>query len=331
MSGSERPEPGGRPARETAASVLPGAPRVAALDALLREVDGLRLTLETDLTLAAAAVESGAPGLAGELVDGDLRHLQQFQARALGHLEELAADEQPAVVVPLRRRRRVRVSLAPLAGAAAALVAVLGLLPAATSAEQPAPTAAMSSWNHLTRLAGADASSGQLRTAALRWHAEVAGLVARAATDPAAARQALVLLQAEQHVLAGQNDPAALGPVIAQSRALADRLRAALPAAAATPLRTALSAVPRVPVPRVVPPTAAPRPQPSRAAAASPSSARRQASPTPTPAPAPAPAPEPEPSTTSQAPSPRPSAPPSGSPRPGPLELDAAQGALSRS
>lgn len=318
MSGSQRHAgTDGSAAPETAAELLSGAPRVAALDALLREVDDLRLTLETDLTLAAAAVESGATGLAGELVDGDLGQLHAFEARALHHLDRLAAGE--VVVARRRRRRRVRLATAPLAGAAAALVAVLGLLPGATSAEAPPQTAAMSSWAHLTRLAGTDAPPSQLRVAAMQWHAEVADLVARAALDPAAARQALVLLQAEQEVLS-RHDPDAVEAILAQSRALADRLRAALPPVAAAPVRTVVSAIPRVPLPVVVVPTSAPRPQSSRAraATASPSPAPAKASPTASPVPTPEP-------TASR---PAPSASPTPSPEPDALPLEGAKETL---
>ncbi|MCW2779504.1 MAG: hypothetical protein JWN17_3229, partial [Frankiales bacterium] len=103
---TRRPLPGGRP----------GAPRVAALDALLREIDGIRSSLETDLTLAAGAVEAGAPGLAASLLSGDRSDLAAFQDRALGHLAALeAAVEAAAAPAP---------APAPASAAATAAAAV---------------------------------------------------------------------------------------------------------------------------------------------------------------------------------------------------------------
>ena len=97
---------------ETAASILPGHPRVGALDALLREVDGLRLTHETDLTLAAAAVEAGAPESAVDIIDSDRDSLHTFESRALGHLSDLAAGP-----VVRRHSRWSRVPAAPFVAA----------------------------------------------------------------------------------------------------------------------------------------------------------------------------------------------------------------------
>ncbi len=76
------------------APALSGVPvqvdgRRAALDALLGELGALRLTLGTDLSLAAGAVEEGADGLAGALVQGDRADLAAFEQRALRHLRTL--------------------------------------------------------------------------------------------------------------------------------------------------------------------------------------------------------------------------------------------------
>ncbi len=334
MSGDERHGADAQE-RETAASVLPGLPRLAELDALLREVDGLRMTLETDLTLAAAAADSGATALVDELVGADLEHLRRFETRALGHLDALAAGEPgrtagaccakavlaaaPAPEPPVRRRRRLRVPLAPLVGAAAALAVVLAVSPATTSAEQPADLTAMSSWDQLTRLAGSDASAGEVRHAALLWHQEVAELVSRAGSDPVAARQALVLLQAEQRVLADGADAAGLQGVIAQSRDLADRLRAALPPVT-RPVHSALAAVPRVVLPTTAP-TPAPEEEPRRARRTEPAPAPAEASPAAPPAP---PSPTPAPAATATA---RPTPAPSAS-HDGPLHLPGSKGGL---
>jgi len=55
---------------ESTGSVPVGGPRVVGLDALLRELDGLRRTLETDMSLAASAVDAQAMTLARDIIAG---------------------------------------------------------------------------------------------------------------------------------------------------------------------------------------------------------------------------------------------------------------------
>lgn len=106
-----------RPAGVTAVpeTVLPAGPRVLALDAVLRGLAELRLTLETDLSLAAAAVEVAAPALAREIIAGDQDELRAFRGRALEQLSGLAGavpgqvpghrrpDDLLSAAVPARR------------------------------------------------------------------------------------------------------------------------------------------------------------------------------------------------------------------------------------
>ena len=66
--------------RETAADALPGARSADGLDALLRDVEGLRRVLETDLSLAASATEAGALDVAADVVDADRAELARFSA-----------------------------------------------------------------------------------------------------------------------------------------------------------------------------------------------------------------------------------------------------------
>lgn len=99
------PRAAGRPAGP---ADVPGArrsadaARVPELAALLGEIDALRTTLETDLSLVVAAVEAGAEDLAGELVDGDRDELRAFSSRAAVHLAAL--DEPVVVEVPVLDR-----------------------------------------------------------------------------------------------------------------------------------------------------------------------------------------------------------------------------------
>lgn len=272
---SDRPKP------ETAGSVLPGVPRVDALDALLREVDSLRLTLETDLTLAAAAVEGGAPHLAADILDSDRDGLRAFEQRALGHLEELAAP----------RRRRLRVPAAPFVAAAAVAGFLLGVVPHTTRPTVPDTiTAQAASADRSLADLEAAASSGQTAqaiAAANQLHGQIAQVLAAAQDDPKAAKAALALLHKEQVVLQSAGDAAALDQVLAVSRQLSRTLL--------TVLKTAPpSSVPTAPV--VVAASSHPRPH---------------SSPTPTSRPATAPTSSPSPSAK-----PRPATSPSASPSP---------------
>ena len=272
-------------APETPESILPGTPRVGALDALLREVDGLRLSLETDLSLAASAVESGHPQLASEILDSDREGLRTFERRALGHLQDLAAPE------PVRTRR-VRIPVSPFVAAAAVVGFALALAP---QLQSPAPetlnSTTVSASDSLDTLQDAAAVGDTLavRASARELHAQLMAIVAVADTDPAAAQQALLLLSYERSAIVSSGDSTLLHDVLVQSTALANRIRASLPAA----VRSAVPRVPAVVVP--VPTRTTPAsPKPSSSPASKPS-----AKPSPTPRPTTSPAASPKPSPTS--------------------------------
>ncbi|MEX2289110.1 MAG: hypothetical protein WD794_02135 [Mycobacteriales bacterium] len=235
-----------------------GSPRIRELSALLGEIGSLRLSLQTDLTLAAAALEAGADELAGELVDADLNELWSFAARAAGHLARLEAGEAATrpetgaaataldagdaatppeadvaecpATVPLRRRRRL-LSAGPLLAAAAAVVGFVVVAPArSATAPGTAITNAATAGYELNRLAQLGATDEELREAAEELNDELAALIARAAHDPAAARQALMLLQQSSDVLSRQGRSGLLRGVRAEVGALRERLRGTLPA-----------------------------------------------------------------------------------------------------
>ena len=265
--------------------VRPGAPRVAALDALLRDVDALRTTLQTDLSLAAGALEAGEPGLAASVLDGDRVDVAGFEQRALGHLAALqAADAGDAAAaredaevrtLPSRSARRTPRRLprrltrvlpaAPLVAAAAALVGLFGALPGGSSREAPTTDlsgAALSSWAELERLSADDAPADEVQQAARSLNADLASMVAEAGGDPVAARQALDLLRRAQAVLSADDDADQLRSVLQQSQVLAARLLASLPPVAPELPSAVRSAVDRLPVVTSPPVT---RPVPARA------------------------------------------------------------------
>ncbi len=258
---SVRPQDPQDAPRETAESVLPGVPRVGALDALLREVDSLRLTLETDLSLAASAVEAGATSVAADIIDSDRQGLRGFESRALAHLAELADVDDPAS----RTRWWTRVPVAPFVAAAAVVGFLVAVVPQDLS---PAPhevtvasASASQSLEQLTRLA-ASGNTSEVRSAAVTLHSQLMVLVAQAGNDPAAAKQGLLLLSAERDVIAQSGDSQALRDVLAASNHLSRLIIQALPASVRTNAPTPAVVVPD-PTPPASRPSTGPSPRPS--------------------------------------------------------------------
>lgn len=325
------PRRAGRPLFRRSPPAPAPAPRVADLSALLADIDALRTTLSTDLTLAAAALEAGADDLAGALVDGDLSAVRSFEARAMAHLSALdspaAAPVQAApvvaapvvatpVVVPIRRKRLL--AAAPLLAAAAAVVGLFaGVVPAST----PVPTTSatidgLSQANYslamLSELASQGASTSELRDAARQLNEELAELVADAEGDPLAAQQALLLLQESSQVLNDQDAGGALSDVLARTRELQAALRRVLPTPrqVAAPLRT-LPVAPAAASPKAAPrQTKAASSRPSASASpvtsASPTPSTAPSTPASTPAPSGSSTPSPSSSPTAADPFPRP-------------------------
>jgi hypothetical protein len=246
MSGTE-----GRPARRPRHAV----PRVQELDALLREVDELRLTLETDLTLAAAALEADATKMAIEIIDSDRRSVAGFESRALGHL----------AAIPHHSRSWVPAHAGPLLAAAALVGLFASVVPqvtGTTTAPRTSTVAATDSLERLQELVNSGDTS-QVRAASEQLHQQLSGVVARAKSDPLAAQNALLLLSYEQTALAGSIDSGALADVLQQSRALATIIRAALPGSVPSPVLVAPVANNPQPAPASSPkPSASPKPSP---------------------------------------------------------------------
>ncbi len=270
-------------AGESPESILPGLPRVGSLDALLREVDSLRLTLETDLTYAAAAVEAGQTELAADILDNDRTSLRGFEARALGHLRELAGAPTALEV----RRRRLRVPAMPFVAAAAVAGFLLGVVPQLTNGSAPESTTAVSATTSLDALQefAAQGDTAQVRAAANNLHEQLLSAVANAGNDPLAAQQALLMLSYERDAIVMSGDSALLHDVLASSTALTNRIRAGLPAIIRHRTPTAPALV--LPAPTATPQSSSspsPKPKPSATATAKASatpSASASASPSP--------------------------------------------------
>ena len=291
-------------------AVPPRRPRDPRLDALLHELDALRLGLQGDLSVVAAAVESDRVEEAVAQLGDDRDALAAFGARADAVLAggapepaepaEVAESAEPAEVAEvadLAARGRWRLPALTAAAAAAVLAAAL-TAPAVSGPEERtlAGDGVLASYTGLAGLSS-DASGDEVRAAAEALHAQVEALLQGPDPDGTRAAQAAALLQAERAILGARADAPALSDVDAEAASLLQRLAgtlpqlglpAGVPALPPLPLPVPLpSAVP--PLPTAVPPlpTAVPaRPAPTTPAPTAP------ASPTPAPTTAPtAPAP----------------------------------------
>lgn len=276
-----------------------GAARVESLDALLREVDDLRLSLETDLTLAAAALDSGEAEVAAGILGSDIDNVHTFEDRALGHLSALSCE--PAAPAQRSSRWLSRASAAPFVAAAAVVGLLIGVVPSTLGTHStsiaPSTVSAQSSLERLTALA-AQGRTSQVRDASITFHEQINQLVAQSKDNPAAAQQALLLLSYERFAIVQSGDGAALHDVLAASTAIATRISRSLPAA----LRTAVPAAPALAAAPAG--TSSPKPKPRRTTASKPS-----ASPTPSPTASPRASSSPKASpTASPTPSPSPTA-----------------------
>jgi hypothetical protein len=261
-------------------------PRAAEISTLLRRMDDLRLTLGTDLSLAASAVESGEAELAASILDGDREALARFEAAALA---DLSASSESASNEPVEAPRRsvwAQAHAAPIVAAAALVGVLVGMVPHALNSTGQHPSTTVAATDSLERLQelAAQGDAAQVRAASAVLHEQLAGVVANAKSDPLAAQTALLLLTYEQRAIVRSGDSRALADVLLQSRALAQAIVAALP----KPLRT--MAPPRIdpaaPAPQA---TASPKPKPKPSATAShqakQSPAPAQAQPTASPSP----------------------------------------------
>ena len=221
--------------------------RDGSLEQLLREIDALRLSFDVDLTLAAAAVEADRSDVAMDVIDADRAELARFSRWSARHLRtarDPRADKPIATAIVrtpahLASGHRFRLTgpVLPAVAASAALVAALvaGIAPASptsTSGPQPQVVTAMSplaaSYVEFAKAASSDADSATLIAAAQKLHRTLERLLQGAATDPALARQALRILQAERDMLR-DGRPEGSATVLAQAKELVRRLQAVLP------------------------------------------------------------------------------------------------------
>lgn len=227
-SGAAPARPRTESAEEIAAISAIAAANGESVRRLIQEVADFRLALETDLTIAAAAADSGAPAIAADVVEASRRELASLSRRAEGG-PRLAA--LPAPLRPIAGQRRVRVPLAAVVGVAVA-AALIGAAAGAGFVDHPAPPpaapgtavldlaalAAAQQAGVLALAAHQHLSQAQVLAAATALHQRLQPLLANAAHDPDAARTALQLLGDEQQFLTenGESTDPQVRAVLAQ-------------------------------------------------------------------------------------------------------------------
>ena len=254
------------------------------VEEVLRDVADFRLALETDMIIAAAAVDAESPELLSEVVDGERLELATFHDRLLTRLADAAADDELA---QRRARRPRRSGLATgIAAAAAAAAAIFGagqamISPASTLvSDSQAMKDADRSYRDFSTALHSDSASA-VHEAADELHDSLEALITEHAGDPEVAQRAAQLLQAEMALLQ-INDPDGASQVLARAHRLARLLKRTAP-------RQVLATVAPVLDAAMSPkPTKAAKPSPT----ASPTSTKPTASPSPTPKPTSSPAPD---------------------------------------
>lgn len=240
------------------------------VEEVLREVADFRLALETDMIIAAAALDAATPDMVAEVLDGERAELATFQDRLLERLADAAATDELA---PRRRNRAPRFQLV-VAGAAAVLALLTvgrAVLPAARPAANTAALAAAQDRYDVFSTAVTSAQPGAVTQAADQLHQTLKTLITLHADDPAVARGAATLLQAEITLLESR-DPAGASQVLAQARRLITLLQTAAPPkvkASVAPILDAVATPKASPKPS---PSASPKPTPSPSASPSPKS-----------------------------------------------------------
>ena len=224
-----------RPLTDTERIAAVAADAALPVEDVLREVADFRLALETDMIIAAAAVDAESPDVLYDVIDDERLELATFHDRLLTRLADAAAEDE----VALRRQRRRPVGAmgwgARVVAAAAAFVAVLGAgrsMVGSPGSEVTAENVAMQSADeHLSDLSSAVTANSPMavRKAAQELHKTLETLIAEHADDPLVAERAARLISAEIALLR-INDPGESSLVLAQARTLAKMLKQAAPA-----------------------------------------------------------------------------------------------------
>lgn len=204
---------------------------------LLENVRSVRRAIDTDLTIAAAALDADRPDVAHDIIDGALADVAAFRAAAIERLNAEAAETEPAPSVPTqpgprwfasrRARALVAIPTIPLVGAlamgAAAAIGDLGTpthhvhhaAGAAKAIAKPAtrpsatPTAASTTLARLERVVAHHPESSQVLAVADDLHKQLTHIITTASHNPNQLDVVSQLLTVEQRVLTTNHAPGA--------------------------------------------------------------------------------------------------------------------------
>jgi hypothetical protein len=213
-------------------------PRVASLHDLMRDIGALRRSLETELTLTAAALEHDELVVADEMLGGSLQGLADFEGRGLAHLGTVPALPASITFVGPAPRVGRRLRAVAVAASFAALALVLQAAPASTnlSVSASAPpedlvvraatidlNAALAAFGRLYQ-SGAAPAVTQISAASAHLASEVKKMSVAQRTDIATATQAITALRTERALLTASNSDGRLNALITKNEALTEEL-----------------------------------------------------------------------------------------------------------
>jgi hypothetical protein len=203
------------------------------VEALLRDVSALRLTLDTDLTVAAAAAEADRLDLSAEIVELNRLELAAFADDAVARLGDTPPTCEPADVQPpaphFSWRNRIALTAAPaVVGAAALIIAIAMTGGAPRSTPETAQPRLVASYSTLTELARTNRDPAALIAVGRELNLSLSQLIAAAPHDAATAQQAFRILVAEQQLLKAHH-PNGAAALLAQAAALVHELQQTVP------------------------------------------------------------------------------------------------------
>jgi hypothetical protein len=257
----------------------------ASVDEVLREVADFRLALETDMLIAAAAADAGEAQIASDVLAGERVELASFQERMLDRLADAAADDEISGRRAARAKaeRRIRVRHMRLAGAAAAVLGLIGggfasrVAEVSPATEQVALAEAEEQLDVLAR-ATLSGSTASVEAMAAELHETLEELIAEhAGGDPAVAAQIARILHEEQALL--DQRPSTDSKVIARVITLAKRLSRLAPKSVRGTIAPLIPETESRPKARDDRSTASPKPSPSPSATSKSPAASPSASP----------------------------------------------------
>lgn len=239
-------------------------------DELRREISHFRLTLDADLTIAAAAADAGAPSVAADVLAAQEAGLPDVERRLRTRVADVVRSRRHPSRPQAPRRRVAAIAVAAgllgIGGGAAVAAATVGHVASSSStaspsagAVNPAQALAVSQADTLTYAAEHRLPTPTILAASGALRATLLPLLAQAPHDRTLAAQLRSLLTAQRTALSSVPAPdAQVVAAIGSTDSLLTQLTAGA-AATTVPAR----GTPPAPVPSAGPPSGAPVPGPS--------------------------------------------------------------------